>query len=350
MNCIISQRLLKPIKFAVPFRLVSQLTQKLSYVHLSNKSILEVKGSDASDFLQGLITNDMRHLDDGIGHGRCLLSFCLNPSGRILADVMIYKTDNEGTSFLMECDSQVSSRLLKHLVTHKLRKKLSISLNSNTKVYSVFPSNLTLDDDVSGFKRMKANEVINDTFMLVNDIRLPVSLYRLITLSHDKDVGGEDVSRVLSQAFNQPVNEVEGVSLQDYTSFRYRIGLSEGLDDHPFAACFPLESNGDFLHAISFFKGCYIGQELTARTYHTGVVRKRLMPVTLPENHVPVDTEFKGSDETRVGRLRSVSGTTGLALLYVEKVTRNRGILQYGDSKREGISRIPFWWPNVNKV
>ena len=138
MNCIFSQRLLKPIKLSIGLRLVSQLTQKLSYVHLSNKSILEVKGSDASDFLQGLITNDLRHLDDGIGHGRCLLSFCLNPSGRILADVMIYKTGNEGTSFLMECDSQVSSRLLKHLVTHKLRKKLSISLNSNTRVYSVF--------------------------------------------------------------------------------------------------------------------------------------------------------------------------------------------------------------------
>ena len=128
---------------------------------------------------------------------------------------------------------------------------------------------------------MKANEVITDTFMLVNDIRLPVSLYRLIALNHDKDVGGEEVSRVLAQALNQSVNEVEGVSLQDYTSFRYRMGLSEGLDDHPFAACFPLESNGDYLHAISFFKGCYIGQELTARTYHTGVVRKRLMPVTL---------------------------------------------------------------------
>lgn len=63
-----------------------------------------------------------------------------------------------------------------------------------------------------------------------------------------------------------------------YTKLRYALGVAEGVKELPSAACFPLESNGDYLHGISFHKGCYLGQELTARTHHTGVVRKRIMP------------------------------------------------------------------------
>lgn len=327
---------------------------QLSCVHLDNKSVIQVSGKESSDFLQGLITNDMRHLDENTGHGRSLSSFCLNPAGRILADVMIYKEDKEGTSYLMECDSQVSSSVLKHLVTHKLRKKLSISLNSKIKVYSIFPSSIAVDAEAD--KRIKVTEVIKDAFMLVNDIRLPVSLYRLI--SRDDSVFlDKDVGKILSEGLPLSSSDIQ-VQMQcmkDYTHFRHRLGLSEGSEDHPFAASFPLECNGDILHAISFFKGCYVGQELTARTYHTGVVRKRLMPVTLADADVAIDTEFKGSDGSRLGRLRSSSGNLGLALLYVEKVRKNDLKLLYDShdgqrQTREAVVHIPFWWPNMNKI
>lgn len=64
-----------------------------------------------------------------------------------------------------------------------------------------------------------------------------------------------------------------------YKRLRYSLGVAEGVNELPSGNCFPLESNGDYMHGISFHKGCYIGQELTARTHHTGVVRKRIMPI-----------------------------------------------------------------------
>jgi folate-binding protein YgfZ len=66
-----------------------------------------------------------------------------------------------------------------------------------------------------------------------------------------------------------------------YSAARVRLGLSEGGVDVPSGSSYPLESNADLLDAVSFTKGCYLGQELTARTHHTGVTRKRLVPVTL---------------------------------------------------------------------
>jgi folate-binding protein YgfZ len=346
MNCILKSRIAVNL---LNWRQSRHLSQ-LFCAHLENKTLIEVIGKDSSDFLQGLITNDIRHLDESAGHGRCLSSFLLNPSGRIIADVLIYKTDNEGTSFMIECDRQVSSSLLKHLVTHKLRKKLSISLNSKTKVYSIFSSRITVDSIPEEDKRIKVTEVIKDSFMLLNDTRLPVSLLRLISMNSTA-FGVEDVKEIVSQVLPSSTDfDVQMQSEKDYTHFRYRIGLSEGSKDHPPSSSFPLESNGDLLQAISFFKGCYIGQELTARTYHTGVVRKRLMPVTLPEEGLSVDTEFKASDGSRLGRLRSTSGNRGLALLYVEKVRKCNMTLLYGNEGREAFAHIPFWWPNKNKI
>ena len=63
---------------------------------------------------------------------------------------------------------------------------------------------------------------------------------------------------------------------EDYKELRYRLGILEGAEEY--SKGFPMESNGDLLNALSFTKGCYIGQETTARVYHTGVIRKRILP------------------------------------------------------------------------
>ncbi len=76
----------------------------------------------------------------------------------------------------------------------------------------------------------------------------------------------------------RPKENLELSEESEYKSLLYALGVGEGVADFPTGNSFPLESNGDYLHGISFQKGCYIGQELTARTHHTGVIRKRLMP------------------------------------------------------------------------
>jgi folate-binding protein YgfZ len=66
-----------------------------------------------------------------------------------------------------------------------------------------------------------------------------------------------------------------------FTSLRYRLGVAEGAAEVPTGKALPLEYNLDYLHGVNFHKGCYIGQELTARTHHTGVIRKRILPLTI---------------------------------------------------------------------
>uniref|UniRef100_A0A0X3PA35 Putative transferase caf17 n=1 Tax=Schistocephalus solidus TaxID=70667 RepID=A0A0X3PA35_SCHSO len=71
-----------------------------------------------------------------------------------------------------------------------------------------------------------------------------------------------------------------------YTSARYRLGLPEGSRELKSGDGLPLEANADLLGAVSFSKGCYVGQELTTRTHFTGVIRRRMMPVVVAS---PVD-------------------------------------------------------------
>ncbi|CAH1979930.1 unnamed protein product [Acanthoscelides obtectus] len=136
-----------------------------------------------------------------------------------------------------------------------------------------------------------------------------------------------------------------GVSEQKgfYRYHRYNLGIGEGTQDHPPGNSLPLECNCDYLHGISFHKGCYIGQELTARTHHTGVVRKRLMPLCFSK----VPSEYPKEDaiihETKnLGKLRGIEGDVGLGLLRIEQTSKLEQI-PVGD----GLAKVkkPHWWP-----
>jgi len=152
-------------------------------------------------------------------------------------------------------------------------------------------------------------------------------------------------------------------------------GVPEGVGDIPPMKAFPMESNLDVMGALDFRKGCYVGQELTVRTYHTGVIRKRILPVLL--HPPPITTSHRLSDgqplsgldiraslthapgEGRVarprgtGKLLSTVKGVGLALLRLEHVEG----LEKGDLKFEllGVESgngddtpwlVTPWWPD----
>ena len=79
----------------------------------------------------------------------------------------------------------------------------------------------------------------------------------------------------MSQLFDE---DISVVGIEEWKEHRYEYGTPEGSTELPSGDCLPLESNADFLQGVSFEKGCYVGQELTARTHNIGVTRKRLLP------------------------------------------------------------------------
>merc|ERR1719244_1227905 len=126
---------------------------------------------------------------------------------------------------------------------------------------------------------------------------------------------GFDVSEALGGgAISRPLIE--------YREQRYKLGVAEGINDLEPGKTFPLESNLVFLNGISFSKGCYLGQELTARTHHTGVIRKRIMPLIVdnPEN-LSIETELNLENETTkksVGKFKGCVNNYGIGLMRIE--------------------------------
>ena len=143
-----------------------------------------------------------------------------------------------------------------------------------------------------------------------------------------------------------------------YKTLRYKLGVSEGSSELVPGKALPLECNADYLHGVSFQKGCYIGQELTARTHHTGIIRKRIMPLVFSNE----DTENIGFEigeninnigtGKSVGKLVSQTGNFGIGLMRVQEcqdAEKNRQPIVVGNKSNVKVEVIkPDWWPKVS--
>lgn len=310
---------------------------------LTERSLLRLSGHDVSDFLQGLITNDIKHLQNSPGS---MYTMLLNSKGRVLYDTIVYRISEENT-YLMECDNLAVEPILKHFKIYRVRRKIDMHLSDNLKVYALFDTNsinLVSQTDDQKFSELvtpcdKLNSTESSNFskthkdvQIFNDPRVSYLGSRLIA---DKRV---NVKEQISDIY--PISESKA---GEYRWFRYKLGVGEGVSDLPPGNCFPLECNCDYMHGVSFHKGCYIGQELTARTYHTGVVRKRFMPLyftKIPTN-IPVDNAIV-HEGNRLGKLRGIEKDVGLGLLRISQALEFNEIT-VGNGSAKVVK--PSWWP-----
>lgn len=303
----------------------------LRFECLKSRSLIRLTGPDTSSFLQGLITNDIGHF---LHHNvSSLFAMFLNQQGRVLFDAIVYNISSSPSAetFLLECDSSIINDLIRHLKLYKVRKKVEIFPVSDQIVWSIFFPSWEVTMDKSHTSQSLYQNLVNtlDPIVLIVDPRHAGLGYRLIL-------------PVNSLPKLDPEKETAGL----YIEQRYSLGIGEGVQDHPPEKCFPLECNLDYLHGISFHKGCYIGQELTARIHHTGVVRKRLMPVhfekdgmTIPENCI-----IQNEKNENVGRFRIAKGLYGLALLRISESLNSRHLI-LKELDVELTTKKPFWWP-----
>lgn len=259
----------------------------------------------------------MDHFSSG---SSCIYALFLNKAGRILYDSIIYKTptpDEAKDAFLIECDSSIANNLAKHLKLYRVRRKIDISVSDEHDLWCLQGS---------------------------PDLLKESSSIKVFADPRVKDVG---LRIITPKGFNVKgsIGAVQDGTLDDYTTHRYKLGIGEGTVDLPPEKCFPLESNCDFMHGVSFHKGCYIGQELTARTHHTGVTRKRLMPLIFDnpirfKSDEPVD--IKNEENQPVGKVRNVIGQHGLGLLRLEQAM---AASQLHLNENKCRTEKPSWWP-----
>uniref|UniRef100_A0AAG5DK21 CAF17 C-terminal domain-containing protein n=1 Tax=Anopheles atroparvus TaxID=41427 RepID=A0AAG5DK21_ANOAO len=315
---------------------------------LVDRAFIRVHGADSGSFLQGLMTNDMRHF----AHCDAIYAMFLKANGRVFCDALIYKQASKELpdDYLLECDSSVAPRLEKHLRMYRLKKKVQVMADESFRLWVAFRNGA---EDEEGPSCEETTVDGGGQLQMFKDPRLARLGCRVVSSASDQ---AADTMEQLHKMFpGATMVPTESGSLP-YNSFRYSLGVGEGAENLPDGKCFPLECNCDYLHGVSFHKGCYIGQELTARTYHTGVIRKRLMPLEFDASptltNVPPealrDAEIKNQDGAVVGKLRGLAGNFGLALLRIEKVPPGGELSLNVAGVSDPIlcvTRKPFWWP-----
>ncbi|NXO88099.1 CAF17 transferase, partial [Sitta europaea] len=285
-----------------------------------------VRGAEAAAFLQGLLTNDVTQLVAAGDAPAALYAHALNAQGRCLYDVILYRlheSSAEEPHILLECDSSVLDSIQKHLRLYKIRRKVTITPCPELSLWAVIPG------DASALPK-RAEQAL----LFTPDPRAEVMGWRLIAKK------GASPSEII------PGSQIGDV--QDYHRHRYTQGIPEGVQDLPPGVALPLESNLAFMNGISFTKGCYIGQELTARTHHMGVIRKRLLPVRLPEplpgGSIPAGADIVTAAGKRAGRFRAGLGELGIALLRLAHLNEPLCIaLAAGSVSLSACT--PRWWP-----
>lgn len=217
---------------------------------LPTRRLLSLRGHDASHFLQGLTTQNIPSQKTS----SCFYSAFLNASGRVLHDVFIYPDADAGKKepgFLIEVDANEVEALARHLKRYKLRAKVGIRVIDEGEL-SVWAT----------WGKQSPSGVGSRMGGL--DQRAPDMGERIVLSGNRKPEGSGE--------------QVEGGS---YDIRRMMMGIAEGQGEILKESALPQESNIDYMGGIDFRKGCYVGQELTIRTHHTGVVRKRILPVQL---------------------------------------------------------------------
>lgn len=240
---------------------------------LDDRAVIAVSGPEARSFLQGLITNDIEKL----APGRALYAALLTPQGKILFDFILSEGDG---AVLIDCARSARDALFKRLTMYKLRAKVVIEIREQLEVLASW------------------NNVAVPAAIASSDPRLAELGRRAVGAQGEMpaNVAGSDVYRARRLSFGIPESG-------DFGSDKM----------------FALDADLDELHAVDFEKGCYVGQELTARMKHRGTARKRLLPVegasALPSGDVSVTAN--GQD---IGELISSYGTRGFALLRLDRL------------------------------
>lgn len=331
-----SLRLALSRSYSQPHGLRANGGRSLKYTLLPSRSLIEVNpnADDARTFIHGLVTADTKYLHYT---SSSYYTAFLNAAGRVLDDVFIYpppsnfepgtgslRSQDEPRQYLIEVDTQRAIALIKHLKKHKLRRKLDFR---------------KLDQEEGPVYSIWTDEVNLDPFTSLKPMLEPMRCWKL---DQRPNMGARCILRPEAEMeyyFGPP-----NASFEDYKIHRMVNGIAEGSAEIIPGTALPQESNIDLFGGIDFRKGCYLGQELTIRTHHTGVVRKRILPVQLYGKDAPMPRGSEqpqyesttdiglpppGSDIVKVSghKGRSVGkwlggvGNIGLALCRLEMVT-----------------------------
>lgn len=294
---------------------------EMNYTLLTERGLLRLSGADARTFLQGLMSNDV----EGVKADNSVYAALLTPQGKFLFDFFVSQGDADD-QLILDCEAARIDDLARRLSMYKMRADVTIDdISDGHAVVACFGPDVAV---TLGFEdRAGATTDFHGAKALV-DPRLAAMGVRLI-------VSGEAWSKALTDAGLAPADRAS------YDAHRLGLGVSDGSRDILVDKSFPAECNFDELNAVSYTKGCYVGQELTARTHHRGTVRKRLLPVDV-SGPMPQPGEPVMSGDRKVGEMRWGDNGKALAVLRLEHL-QGEGEIQFSAGDAVITPRVPDW-------
>lgn len=258
-----------------------------------DRSVIRVCGADAAAFLQNLLTNDVARLDEG----RLLYACLLTPQGRLLHDLFLFR---QGGDFFLDCEAARREDLLRRLTVFRLRAKVAL-------------------EDCHGALQVYSAPAAPPGIAAYADPRLPA----------------------LGARFYLPENAklAADVSRETERDRRIALGIAEGTPDMRPETDTLFDLNLDRLNAVSWGKGCYVGQEVTARIHHRGLVKKRLAIVSGANLAIGALMQ----DGHAIGEIRSMNAarTQGLAIVKLAALAEAAPLTQ--DNGAAVAACLPAW-------
>ena len=253
--------------------------EKDQIIILENRGLISITGDDAKEYLQNIITNDINK----VSKINSIFAALLSPQGKYLFDFFVIK-DSEG--YLIDCDGKSVKELVVNLSKYKIRSKVEIKDLSSNYVVGVM--------NFDNFKIIQKELGKEETTLEYRESPIFVD-------PRDNDLGARIISPLEKLYLTIKKLNLKIVKNKSYIEKAFLKGIPvEGLNNLK-EQLFGLEINFEKLNAIDFKKGCYVGQENTARMKLKNKIRRQLMSIKT-EKDLKIGDEIKYNDSV-IGRI-----------------------------------------------
>ena len=243
--------------------------EKDQIVILEDRGLISISGKDAREYLQNIITNDINK----VSKTSSIFSALLNPQGKYLFEFFIIKSNN---GYFLDCDNKITEELINNLAKYKLRSQVEIKDLSSEFVIGI----INLDK----FKEIQNNEKNKADTILYKESPIFVD-------SRKKELGARILSNLKKLDLAIKELNLKKSDIRTYLDHAYRHGIPvKGLENLK-EQLFGLEANFEQLNGIDFKKGCYVGQENTARMKLKNKLRRKLLPIKV-EGKINIGSEI----------------------------------------------------------
>ena len=231
--------------------------EKNEVITLEDRGFVQIRGQEAKDFLQNIITNDM----EKVTNSSTIFSSILTPQGKYLYEFFVLKLSD---GYLLECEKKVAEEIIKLLKFYKLRSKVDFD-NLSEKYVSLIIS-------LEKFKEINKSELSKGYTTIFREDSVYID-------PRNNKLGAKIISKLENIHLTIKKLNLKMADKKKYYLKSFELGIPQTNLNKLKEKIFGIENNLDELHGIDFKKGCYIGQENTSRIKLRNKLRRRILPV-----------------------------------------------------------------------